>query len=624
MHYSYYKRPLLWILLLYIGCLVLFYRPHPGRHDIFHFIPQKTVTLTGKVVGFPILKKKSNNVILKVMEVDQQKASGYVYARFTDYTPVWHETVQVSGTLKKPYSISLLGNFDWASYLASKNVFTEIKVNQTTVVKPPAWFSRIIMYVRKDILQTFEENFDRNLAAIAGGVLLGERGEIDPELYTDFQDSGAIHLLVASGGNVGFVTLVVFACCSLFGLTRRKTAWLALGIAGVYTLIAGADAPLTRAYFMAVCAVAGYIFHRNSGVFQGLILSCLIILIGNPSALFETGFQMSFLATLAIIICLNNFELPYQWPRWVKFFVQILMATLSTQLALLPIFTNVFFKVSFVGIISNMLLVPMASYLMAETFVFYLFSLLHIGILLKAVTWASLFCFQKLVESFASLPFASVPAAAWPAGWCVAYYAGLFLLFNFPQKLFFRHAWKPFILVMLLAPVVEYLFFNAPTVWLLNEWNKNVILLRTSGGKRILIGADIEGSKLARAVLRSGGRRVDAVLLSENSDKQLKNIDLLKEQISIGQVIAAFTDIWPDETQEIAGLMVQAHWGEHQAKSGRQWQNRGYSGHSGKDSISYEISGNNFVFTTAGNERFILWKQELIENKQNGTRVVKL
>ena len=51
---------------------------------------------------------------------------------------------------------------------------------------------------------------------------------------------------------------------------------------------------------------------------------------------------MSFLATLAIVICMNVYELPYQWPRWVKFFVQIFMATLSTQLVLLPVFTNVF------------------------------------------------------------------------------------------------------------------------------------------------------------------------------------------------------------------------------------------------------------------------------------------
>ncbi len=622
MHESYYKRPLLWLLIIYIVCLSLFYQPHPKQKDVFHFTAQKEVTLIGKVVGFPAVKKKSNNVILKVSRVNNEPASGYIYARFKDYMPLWHETLQVSGTLKQPYSISLLGNFDWASYLATKNVFTEIKVNEQTQVKAPNWLSRFIVKVRADILQTFEQNFDRNLAAIAGGVLLGERGEIDEQLYTDFQDSGAIHLLVASGGNVGFVTLVVFAFCALFGLGRRRTVWVALLIAGVYTLIAGADAPLTRAYFMTVCAVIGYLLHRNSGVFQGLILSCFIILLLNPSALFETGFQMSFLATLAIVICLHNYELPYKWPRWVKFFVQIFLATLSTQLVLLPVFTNVFFKVSFIGLLANMILVPLASFLMAVSFLFYIFSLLRVAVILKPLAWASLLVFEKLVESFASLPFASMPAAAWRGGWIAAYYMGLFLLFNYPLKNLVKRIYKPFLLLILLLPLAQYIFFNPPTVWLLNEWNKNAILLRTRNGKRILIGEEIDGAKLARAVLRSGGRSVQAVLINSNDPKQVGQVSLLEKQIKVEKLIRPFEDIWPGEEINIAGLQVEAEWGKMLNKNKQLWINRGYSGRD--DNLSYRITGKNFNFTTGGNNRFILRNDEIAENMHNATQTVKL
>ena len=623
MHYSYYKRPLLWLVILYITALAFFYTPAPGAHDVFHFIAQKDVTLTGKAVGFPTIKKKSTNAILKVSAVNGQPAAGYVYARFpAEKAPAWHETVEVSGTLKKPYSVNLLGNFDWASYLATKNIFTEISVQESRQLAPPGWISSFIARLRADILDTFEQNFDRNFAAIAGGVLLGERGEIDEALYADFQDSGAIHLLVASGGNVGFVTLVVFAFCSLFGIARRKTAWFALLIAGIYTFVAGADAPLTRAYFMAVCAVAGYLFHRNSGVFQGLIVSCFIILLFNPSAVFETGFQMSFLATLAIVICLNVYELPYKWPRWLQFFVQIFLATLSTQLILLPVFTNVFFKISFIGLFANMILVPLASFLMAVTFLFYIFSLLHIGFLLHAVTWISLFYFKMLVEFFASLPFASVPASAWRAGWIVAYYAGLFLLFHLPQKIFVRRIWKPVLAIILLAPLLQFLFFNAPTIWLLNEWNNSSILIRTRGGKRLLIGTGIDGQKLARAVLRSGGRSLDGVLMNEATAKQLKNTALLQEQIRVKQVVRPFDDIWPGEKRMVGDFEVSARWGMLLNKHKNTWTDLGYSGK--QDRVSYEVSAKKIRFTTAGNNQFILIGDTLIKNEQNTTRRIKL
>lgn len=622
MHPSYYKRPLLLLLLFYIVGLFYFYTPHPGPRDIYHHITSEPVVVSGQVIGFPAVKKKSQNVVIQVSSVNGKKAGGRVYARFETAVPSWHESVLLTGKLQKPYSIDLLGNFDWGHYLATQHVFTEMKVSSIKKLKEPSWFFRAVTAVRSDILHTFEAHFDRDLAAIAGGVLLGEKGEIDEQLYTDFQDSGAIHLLVASGGNVGFVTLVVFAFCSLFGLGRRKTVLCALIVAGLYTLIAGADAPLTRAYFMTLCAVIGYFLHRNSGVFQGLILSCLVILLCNPAAIFETGFQMSFLATLAIIVCLNIYELPYRWPRWIKFFVQIFLATLSTQLVLLPVFTNVFYKVSFVGLISNMILVPLASLLMAVSFAFYLLCCLHVGFILHALTGWLLTGFEWLVQFFASWPMASVPAAAWKTGWIISYYAVLFLLFHLPQKTFIRRVYKPLLLVAVLAPIVQGLFFNPPTIWLLNEWNNNAILFRASNGTRILIGAGIKADKLARAVRKSGGRKIDAWLLCENNDKQKQNIEQLQTLLPVGQVVIPFENTWPEEIFQVENVSVQTLWGRLLNRRQEIWINKGYSGQ--KDNVSYQITTGKKTFLTAGNERFIVYKDKVTENERNGTKTVKL
>ena len=622
MHYSYYKRPLLLLLVLYVALLSCFYRPAPSSDDVYHKIPLKTVALTGKVVSFPVLKKNGYNAVVKVLAVNGEKTGGYVYARFKEYTPAWHETLQLQGRLKKPYSIAMLGNFDWGAYLATQHVSTEMAVSSAQQKAPPSFFFRAIAAVRADILKVFEQNFPRNLAAIAGGVLLGERGEIDGGLYSDFQDSGAIHLLVASGGNVGFVTLIVFAFCALFGAGRKKTVVLALVIAGVYTLIAGADAPLVRAYFMTVCAVTGYLLHRNSGVFQGLIISCFVILLFNPACVFETGFEMSFLATLAIIVCLNTYQLPAAWPRWVKFFVQIFMATLCTQLVLLPVFTNVFFKVSFAGLLSNMLLVPLASLLMGLSFAYYVFSLLHMGFVLHALTQGTLWTFEQLVRFFASFPFSSVTAAAWRPGWIVSYYTGLFLLFNLPQKIFVRRIWKYALAVMVLAPAVQYLFFNPPTVWLLNEWNKNAVLVRLPNGSRLLFGAAIDGDKLSRAVLRSGGTQLDAVFISEDAAKQTKEIKELQKQITVKKVVLPFADVWPGEEITVRGTQVRAEWGLLKNRQGALWRNRGYSG--GRDSLSYTVTDKDLSFTVSANGRFIEHNGVTFDNKRNATQTLHL
>nr|QGT50906.1 hypothetical protein Elusimicrob2101_1690 [uncultured Elusimicrobia bacterium] len=617
MHPDVYKRPLLWVLAAYILTLVCFYSPAPAKRDVFHSIPQKQVTLTGRVDGFAVSKKGGRNVAVKVFSVNGEPSAGYVYARFKDFEPEWKDTVSVTGNLQKPYGVDLLGNFDWRRYLSLKNIFTEIKVSSASVIKPAPFFVRWIRAVRGNILRTFNESFPPELAGIAGGVLLGERGEFAEDLYTAFQDSGAIHLLVASGGNVGFVTLITLFCCSIIGLSRKKMLLVSLAVAGVYTLIAGADAPLVRAYFMTLCACAGYLLGRNSGVFQGLLASCFIILCFHPAAVFETGFQMSFLATLAIIVCLNNYQPPARWPKWLKFFAQIFLATLSTQLVLLPIFTNVFYKVSLTGLVSNMLLVPLASCVMGLSFAYYLLDTVHAGFILYWPMFGALELFKVLVEFFASFRFSSLPSSAFGAGTVAAYYAGLFLLFNLPLKNFVRKLAPVCLLIMAVALGLQYFFRSAMTVYLLNEWNRSASIVRVHGCGTFIFGGGIKEEKILNALYKTGVRRADAFLSFSAYLEEGGNTFAVKK-------IIPFKDLWPGESFQAGACRIRAEWGVHQAKNGRLWENKGYSG-TDKDDLSYCIEYSGREVCIGANARFVqLADGSVVANRLNETIKIKL
>ena len=121
MHPDLYKRPLLWCLAALICLLLCFYRPAPAKRDVFHALPQKQVTLTGRVAHFPVHKKKSTNAVVKVLSVNGQPADGYVYARFAGFEPQWQDTLLLQGRLQKPYGIHLLGSFDWLSLSLSSS-----------------------------------------------------------------------------------------------------------------------------------------------------------------------------------------------------------------------------------------------------------------------------------------------------------------------------------------------------------------------------------------------------------------------------------------------------------------------------------------------------------------------
>lgn len=618
MHPDFYKRPLLLILIALIAGLLFFYKPTPGPKDVHTFIPQKEVTLVGRVERFYTPKPKSNNVIVRVFSVDGRPATGYVYARLTNFEPLWKDTLEISGRMQEPYGVDLLGNFNWRRYLASKHIFTEIKSDTVRVAKPAAWPQRALRAMRGDILRVFAENFEPEIASIAGGILLGERTDLSPELFTAFQDSGAIHLLVASGGNVGFVTLITLALCGLFGLNRRKALWAALLVAGAYTLIAGADAPLMRAYFMTVCACAGYYLGRNSGVLQGLVLSCVIILFLDPASLFETGFEMSFLATFALIVCLANYPIPERWPKIVRFFAQIFLVTLAVQLVLLPVFTNVFYKVSLTGLAANMLLVPLASLLLGTSFAYYIFTLCHVGIALYYPLLFGLHAFKWLVQFFAGLPFASVSVTAWSVGTIGAYYVMLFGLLHASIK-----PWRKWLLIG--VPLIALAFLaveyglSSTRVYLLDEWHKNVAIVKIKRGPVFMVGDGLEPHKVEQALRKIGRRQADAVLLSAGVPGKFDYAPLAPV------VIRPFADAWPGETVENFGAIeVKMTWGIHETKDGRIWYNTGYSGHK-KDDVSYCFSGKKEpTFCVGAGARLVQVKDRVLRSATNQTVGEKL
>ena len=617
MHPDIYKRPLLLGLILLIAGLFLFYKPAPGPRDVYRLLPQKEITLTGRVEQFYAPKPKTNNVIIKVFSANGQPAGGYVYARLKNFEPQWKDTLEITGRLQEPYGVDLPGNFNWKRYLAYKHVFTEIKSEEVRILKPAAWPYRVLRAVRADILRIFASSFPPDLANIAGGILLGERGELDPQLYSAFQDSGAIHLLVASGGNVGFVTLMTLAVCSLFRLRRKKALWAALIVAGIYTLMAGADAPLVRAYFMAVCACCGYYLGRNSGVFQGLLVSCFIILLCSPAGLFETGFQMSFLATAALIMCLNNYPVPVKWPRWARFFAQIFLATLAVQLVLLPVFTNIFYKVSLTGILANMLLVPLASLLLGLSFFYYVLSVLHAGVLLFYPTPFCFELFRQLVEFFASFRLSALPVCAWSKGAIISYYAILFLLLNLPLKKFARKIFLPVLLIAVGAPLVQYLLSGGTHVYLLDEWYKNAALIQTADGNLFVVGPQLAPEKLEKALYHLGRRQATAVLLTENQPSKFDYTSLST------QVIRPFCGNWPEEsTWKFKQTSVTLIWGLHETRAGRVWQNKGYTG---TDDVSYCFTVKNEPeFCVGAQARFLRTPTRIIDPVPNRTVEEKL
>jgi competence protein ComEC len=219
----------------------------------------------------------------------------------------------------------------------------------------------------------FHDSFHRHLPGVAGdllgGVVLGERPPSLSDFAEDFRRSGTYHLLVASGSNVGFA-LGAWWFFSRWVLwwPRRWTLVTAPLASFLYAFMAGGDAPVLRAAVMASAASVGALLGRWDRLEQPLFLSAGILLLWDPSSLFNAGFQMSYAATLAIATVWGRSETDdfsvgarsnglRLVGRWIR---DLFVTSLAAQIALAPLLLYYFGRFSWAGLLANILAVPLA------------------------------------------------------------------------------------------------------------------------------------------------------------------------------------------------------------------------------------------------------------------------
>ena len=574
MHPSFYKRPFLIVFLVYVLFLALFLKvPKPKQDDIFYKLPVKA-EISAYINSYPRSKTDKQLFTAKILTLNGEKQKGKIYLSCKECPELQRgQIITFDGNLFIPGDSVNYGSFEWNKYLARKHIFTQGNISKIKNIESPKNFWFYLSKIRTSILNVFKDNLPPNSAAILSGITLGEKGDISDTLYTAFQDSGAMHLLVASGGNVGFVTLIVYFLCSLFIGGRKRIAFTALAAALLYTLIAGADAPLLRAYLMTVAGTIGFILGRKSGIMQGLLLAAFFILIINPQSLFEAGFQMSILATCAIILFTTNFKINYKIPSVLKWCLELLFVSLCAQLALVPVFTNYFYKISFSAVFSNLFLVPLSAVLMAGGFILWLASFVKfIFVPVLFVIKILLLCFEYLVNFFANLPMSNITAPALKITTVITYYILLFYVLNLPL---FKRKSKSFIIAFILAALVFSggIFIKPHAVTVLKgRYNDNVIL--REGSQTKMLGASISGSTARKALLALGTKEIDCLFINSLSKSyfymlrdfglKIKNIYLPYGAIPgeieplLKNTNAEITQIFPN--QDYCGISVKNGW----------------------------------------------------------------
>ena len=297
--------------------------------EILNFDLNKTNTFVFEVIDFPEIKPKSIGLIVHcIAYLDQKnwkKGSGNfkLYLAKTANRPVKGSRLLVHSTLIPFPQPSFPFEKNWSEYFQAKGIYgsafiaknaflllNDAAVNKNIVYYLHLWQSYLAQYLALSMHRGI--NLD-----VAKTMLLGVKSSIDFETMSVYSSLGAIHILSVSGLHVG---LLYAGLSFILGFLLRKGRYgkilffiLMMILLWAYAGISGfSDSVLRSAWMFSVMLFAKAFLHHQNGI-NTWAFSCFVLLVFKPMALFEPGFQLSYLAVLGLII------FQQKWASLIKF-----------------------------------------------------------------------------------------------------------------------------------------------------------------------------------------------------------------------------------------------------------------------------------------------------------------
>ncbi len=226
-------------------------------------------------------------------------------------------------------------------------VFPDIRVGCAKKVPLNVW----ILRVRQSIIDKAAHVLPQPYLGIVMGVVFGIKDALLESTNDLFRDAGIIHMLVASGYNIS--VLIAFVSSATSFLTRRLRMLVILAFVFFYAALSGFEPPIIRASIMGGATLLAMSVGRQKLSFIWLIYSAILMLLVSPTILSSVSFQLSFAATLAIILFNTRLEkLLVLIPSVIR---TDLATTISAQLLTTPIIWWYFGRIQPLSILINSL-----------------------------------------------------------------------------------------------------------------------------------------------------------------------------------------------------------------------------------------------------------------------------
>lgn len=540
------------------------YKEDKGNYDVFILNNTK---VKENMHSYNVLLKNNNKYKDKFVLNLFVKGKSEIYK--------YGDILKVQGTLQIPKTLGNKGEFNYKKYLNSKKIYGVI--NGYNFTKIDHKIGNIIYNISYKIRDFFNKNIDKSLtykeANLLKSMLYGDTRFLDEDLNEIFENIGITHLLAVSGSNVATVVIISKMILDKMKLSKNFINYFLIIIVIIFTIISGCELSIVRASIMCIIMILGDILGRKYTIWSSIYTSFYLMLLYNPYCILNVGMQLSFLATIGIVMFYkhiitffkNNILSRLKNEILIHIFeisLDMLAVTISAFVMILPVQLYYFNSFNIIIFVSNIIAVFLADIIcnigFVSLFVSFIplvnfFSTNCILVLLK--------CLINISNLLGNFKFLELKVKSPNIVIISMYYILVILIFKYINnkrylKKVILKICKIYILILIVTSVYNIFLDNYVIFFNVGQGDCSLIKVFS---KIIVVdcgSTEKKAGKILNSYLKQNGiEKIDILILSHSHEDHINGIKDL-EDVKIKNIVYTREDVIPFIGENIPRIQV--------------------------------------------------------------------
>jgi|GEM_PF-1154198 len=535
----------------------------------------------------------SGTVKVNIYPTQREERAPVDKRRYLSEKLKYGDEIEFTGNISIPSTSRNSGQFDYQNYLKKHTPRVEaiasvVSLNNIKIISEGHGnlFYTFVYGLKRKLNTVIEKNVKKESVPLVSSILLGDREKVPENLMDGFLKTGTIHFLAISGLHVGILVLSLHYLLRLFRLNTRYLAMVIILIVFFYAAITGMKPPILRAGIMVTMYYGAFIISRRWDLQNSIAAAVFIILLMNPSDLFNIGFQLSVLAVLGIIYTssrLENFfwkstllveklqakeERSEIWLLLTIYCRKTFCVSLSAWIAVMPLIAYYFHIVTPLTVFLNIIIFPLVWLILVGGFVILITGLVY-PMLATPFAWLVSYSgvtLENLIllfsRNFQTFFYASTPLWIW----IVIYYL-IAIIFILRERINIKFA---HMIIVTLAILNIFVLSGLPgrnqgclKLTCFDVRHGASFFIQFPNGKNMLFDSGTKGNYdvgkfvVAPFLWQQGIKNIDTVVISHEHDDHYNGIPSIIDRFNVGNAFVNKFFLQPGNRVELLSTFAE-------------------------------------------------------------------